>query len=86
MTLSSRPTQPVPLTSKCQMRKIDVYNLRNFNKVFLSLTQVHKLVHKQIFYIASSAHITSMTFLVPTLVNYNLNYKAYEWVPDSLIQ
>ena len=50
------------------------------------MTQVHKLVHKQIFYIASSAHITSMTFLVPTLVNYNLNYKAYEWVPDSLIQ
>ena len=61
--------------------KIDVYNFRYKISVgilmklfFLSHKCInkwgHKLVHKQIYYIASSAHITSMPFLVPTLVNY----------------
>ena len=52
------------------LRKIDVYNVRNFIEAFLSFTQVHKLVHKQIYYIASSAHITSIHFLVPTLAHH----------------
>ena len=39
-------------------------------KLFFHSHNECKLVHKQIYYIASSAHITSMPFLVPTLVNY----------------
>ena len=59
--------------------KIDVYNFRYKTNVgilmktfFLShkcINKVHRLVHKQIHYIASSAHIKPMPFLVPTLVN-----------------
>ena len=48
-------------------------NPGNFNEVFLSCKcinkQVHELVHRQMYYIASSACIISMPFLVPTLVN-----------------
>ena len=81
MTLSCRPTHPVPLTFK--LPKIDVYNFRYkisegilIKLFFLSHNpqmhinrQIHKLVHKQIYHIASSAHITSMPFLVPTFRN-----------------
>ena len=48
------------------LRKIDGYNFRNFNEAFLSLTQLRK----QIYHIASTAHFTSIPFLVPTLGNY----------------
>ena len=81
MMLSSRPTHPVTFTSKCQIcQKIDVYNFRYkitvgiLMKLFF-LThkcinkKVHKLVHKQIYYIAWSAHITSIPFLDSTLLN-----------------
>ena len=60
--------------------KIDVYNFRYksnegiFMKLFFLSHKcinkyVHKLVQKQIYCIASSAHITSMPLVVPTLLN-----------------
>ena len=64
MMLSSRPTHPVPFTSKCQIcQKIDVYNFRYKISVGILMKlfflthkcinkKVHKLVHKQIYYIA----------------------------------
>ena len=60
--------------------KIDVYNFRYksgegiFMKLFFLSHKcinkyVHKLVQKQIYCIASSAHITSIPLVVPTLLN-----------------
>ena len=66
--------------------KINVYNFRYkisvgilMKLLFLSHKcinkKVPKLVHRQIYYIVSSVHITSMSFLVPTLVNCNCSWR-----------